>query len=255
MATDLCRHALAIYSHRLIRMDVILVQYDNRNDRGLRLLMHYTEQYCIQHGYTYICPEATYNLPTYWIKVALVKHLLETRKQEGRELIVGWIDSDAVFVRDIEVPTLFQMANNKDFISCLDPGSTKDMNAGVFFVRHSTTTLAIMSDWMNCYDPSRWTLDVNGKWNTEGRWAGPDYEQGSFNEIVLPTYKSHIYLFPEKVMACYDVTYGSETIVCHFMYTHKKKIWLYNVRRNAPELTAWFAILGSLLYVSRQRLK
>lgn len=234
-------------------MDCVLVQYDNRSDRSLRLLMKYTEDYCKKYNYTYICPDETYNLPTYWIKVALVKRILETRKREGRDLVVGWIDSDAVFVRDVEISSLFQMAGDRDFISCLDPGSTTDMNAGVFFVRHSTTTLAIMSDWMNCYSPKRWK-QVAGKWKTEGQWAGPDYEQGSFNKTILPTYRSSIYLFPEKVMACYNVMYGPETVICHFMYSHKQKIWLYNVRRNAMELTAWFA-MGAALFLFSKRLK
>lgn len=234
--------------------DIVLVQYDNRNDRGLRLLMHYAEKYCLKHGYTYICPDEVYELPTYWIKVALVKRILETYKREGHELLVCWLDSDAVFVQDVEIPTLFAMGQNKDFITCLDPGSRTNMNAGVFFVRHSPTMLQLMSDWMGCYNPARW-VKAEGKWKTDGKWAGPDYEQGSFNEQILPVYRDSVYLFPEKVMACYDLTYGSETIICHFMFTTKNKIWLYNVRRNGLELAALIGMVAALLYFGKKRLQ
>lgn len=229
-------------------MDVILVQYDNRSDRALRLLMYYTENYCLEHGYSYICPDETYELPTYWIKVALVKKLLETKKRPNRELVIGWLDSDAVFVRNISVETILSMAEGKEFITCLDPGSKTDMNAGVFFVRHSEITLNLLSDWMNCYIPSRWSKDATGKWKTGGRWAGPDYEQGSFNEQILPKYRDVVALFPEKVFANYDLLYGNETIICHFMYTHKRKIWIYNAYRRAPELAFWVLLGGSVLY-------
>lgn len=236
-------------------MDIILVQYDNRSDRALRLLMHYTEQYCKEHGYRYVSPNETYNIPTYWIKVALVKYMLETQKREGRELVVGWIDSDAVFVQNISVETIIEMGEKKNFITCLDPGSKTDMNAGVFFVRHSPTTIELMNDWINCYKPNRWKKDTIGKWTTEGRWAGLDYEQGSFNNVILPKYKNTIYLFPEKVMACYEFMYEPETIICHFMYSHKRKIWFYNVRRNGNELLAWMALGLGIMYFAKKRLK
>jgi hypothetical protein len=228
-------------------MDVILVQYDNRMDRALRLLMYYTEEYCLKHGYMYVCPDETYELPTYWIKVALVKKLLETKKRPGKDLVVGWIDSDAVFVRDTSVESIMAMAPGKDFVTCLDPGSKTDMNAGVFFVRYSETTLKLMTEWMSCYIPSRWSKQTDGKWKTEGRWAGPDYEQGSFNERILPKYRETIALFPEKVFANYEPWYNEETIICHFMYSHKRKIWIYNARRHFPELALWLLVGGVLL--------
>ncbi len=228
-------------------MDVIIVQYDNRSDRALRLLMHYTEDYCLEHGYTYISPTESYELPTYWIKVALVKKLLETKKRPGRELVVGWVDSDAVFVRNVSVESIMSMAPGKDFVSCLDPGSKTDMNAGVFFIRYSETTLKLMTEWMSCYIPSRWSKDAEGKWKTMGRWAGPDYEQGSFNEQILPKYYNNIILFPEKVFANYEPWYNEETIICHFMYKHKKKIWIYNVRRHFPELIFWILLGGTVM--------
>ncbi len=219
-----------------------IVQYDNRRDPGLRLLMKYTEDYCLKHEYTYVCPDETYGLPTYWIKVALVKYVLETQAREGD--IVGWIDSDAVFVRpEITLQDIFDLSDNKhDFITCLDPGSSKDMNAGVFFVRKTAKTVQLMRDWMYCYNPANWTQGSDGKWSTEGRWAGPDYEQGSFNEKILPKYQDIIILHPEKRFACFSVMYDSDTIICHFMYTHKRKIGLYNARRNLPEISFWLVV-------------
>lgn len=232
-----------------------IVQYDNRRDTDLRLLMKYTEDYCLKHGYHYVCPNETYGLPTYWIKVLLVKQLLETVANDGD--IVGWIDSDAVFVQtDVTLENIFgansaelaAVSGGKDFITCLDPGSLTQMNSGVFFIRKTPQTVQLVRDWMACYKPENWTLGSDGKWKTEGRWAGPDYEQGSFNEQILPKYRPVIALHPEKRFACFSVLYDSETIVCHFMYTHKRKIGLYNVRRNLPEILFWLAVGGFAIY-------
>ncbi len=228
-----------------------IVQYDNRRDASLRLLMKYTEDYCLEHGYTYICPDATFELPTYWIKVLLVKRVLEQARDGD---LVGWIDSDAVFVRtNVTMEDIFGMSNGADFVTCLDPGSTTEMNAGVFFIRKTAATVQLVNDWMACYKPQNWSKESNGKWKTAGRWAGPDYEQGSFNDQILPKYKSIISLHPEERFACFSVFYGPETIVCHFMYSHKRKIGYYNVRRNLPELLFWISLGCGIIIYSRRK--
>jgi hypothetical protein len=222
-------------------MRVVVIQYETRRDTSLRVLMKYAENYCNRHEYTYWCPEGEYNMPTYWVKVHLVQQALTMFP--GEDLGVAWLDSDAVFVKpDIRVEDILR---SKDFVTSVDPGFTDTMNAGVFFIRRNHVTVQLVSDWFSCYDPKRWTKDAEGKWITEGRWAGPDYEQGSFNERILPRYRQVVLLEPESVFACYEAFHEPDTIVCHFMYKHKWKIWLFHARQQMPEVFFWFT-LGSL---------
>jgi hypothetical protein len=224
-------------------MRVIVIQYETRRDTALRVLMKYTEEYCKRHGYLYWCPDAEYDMPTYWVKVHLVQQAMTAFPNE--ELCVAWLDSDAVFVRPhVRIEDI--LANDKDFVTSLDPGSNTNMNAGVFFIRRTQTTVQLMKNWFACYDITRWKKDKEGKWSTEGRWAGPDYEQGSFNERILPKYQSTISLQPESVFACYEAFYEPNTIVCHFMYNHKWKIWLFHAQQQVPEVLLWLTLGTSL---------
>jgi hypothetical protein len=234
---------------------VIVVQYETRRDTALRLLMKYTQDYCLQHGYMYYCPDKAFDLPTYWIKVKLIQELFQT-VPVGTDLIVAWVDSDAVFVRpEVRIQDILGGAQS-DFVSSLDPGSTTIMNAGVFFIRRTERTRKIVDEWMDGYVPSRWSksVDENGemKWKTVGKWAGPDYEQGSFNDRILPKYRQEIVLLPEKVLACYEPFYEPETVVCHFMYKHKWKIWVYNAMRRSPELLTWLGIGALALFFTKK---
>lgn len=223
---------------------ICVVQYETRQDRCLRVLMKYTESYCEYNGYTYICPNQIFDLPTYWIKVHLVQQLLEQSEFDA----IVWVDSDAVFVDpSIRIESIFERVN-KPFITSMDPGSTTTMNAGVFFVQNTPEMRSLMKTWMGLYSPDRWYKE-GGVWKTTGRWAGPDYEQGSFNEQILTgPFSEQISLQGEKVFACYEPFYGSDTIVCHFMYKHKWKGWIFHAKKKAPEVAFWFILAGIMLY-------
>jgi hypothetical protein len=226
-------------------MQVVVIQYETRRDTALRVSMKYTEEYCAKHGYLYVCPSEEYNLPTYWVKVYLLQQVM--KQMSGEELYVAWLDSDAVFVKpETRVEDLFPPG--KDFVTSLDPGFTDAMNAGVFFVRRTPTTIQLVDDWMASYDPTRWKKDAHGKWTTDGRWAGPDYEQGSFNVRILPEYRSMIALQPESMFACYDTFPCKDTIVSHFMYKHKWKLWVFHVRQQLPEILLWLVLASSVGY-------
>jgi hypothetical protein len=221
-------------------MRVIVVQYETRRDPALRLLMKLTQDYCDKHSYEYYCPTHEYELPTYWIKVRLVQEIFN--RESADDLCVAWIDSDAVVVREsVKIQDILQSAN-KDFVTSLDPGSTTSMNAGVFFIHKTPLTQHLVNKWMDCYDPAKWYKTPEGAWKTSGKWAGPDYEQGAFNEKILPKFRDEIAMLPEKVLACYEPFYESDTIVCHFMYKHKWKIWVYNTMRSLPEILIWLGI-------------
>jgi hypothetical protein len=237
-------------------MKVVLIQYETRDDRALRLLMHYTREYCEKHGYEYYCPEETFDLPTYWIKVALIQRIFQ-RTPADTDLCVAWIDSDAVFVREETRIEKLVLDSQHNFVASLDPGSSNSMNAGVFFVRRTPTISTMMNEWMKLYSPDRWqkTTKADGtiSWKTNGRWAGPDYEQGAFNEHILPHFQDQIVLLPEKVLACYEPVYRNDTIVCHFMYNHKWKIWIYNTLRRLPEVAALSAVIALAVVLVRNR--
>lgn len=207
-------------------MTVVVIQYENRISPILNTMMDATKEYCERHGYIYKRMNHAIEMPEYWIKVLLVK---EAMQMKCEELYVAWMDSDASFARlETRIETIVEQSG-KDFVTSIDPGHDKQghMNAGVFFIKRTRQTIQLVNEWLTCYDPMRWRKLVTGRWKTPGPWAGPDYEQGAFNQAILPKYRSIVSLQPSAVFASWDVEHGSDTLVCHFMANTKKNIPLF----------------------------
>lgn len=163
-----------------------IVQYDNRNIDQYMKLMNINKKYCRDHNYDYIFSSDKYDMPVYWIKVKLVLDLLNTNKYDG----ILWLDSDAV-IYDIKNPLDDIIIPNKSMYICPDNHKfaefTSLFNAGVWFVLNTNMGKMIMTKWMEYYNKikNNWKLDANGKYYTNGKWAGSDYEQGSFVSDIM----------------------------------------------------------------------
>jgi len=80
----------------------------------------------------------------------------------------------------------------------------------VFMARNTTATRRVFSDWLACYDPSKW--DSAGKYLGSGGWAGVDYEQGAFWKNVLPMHKDTIQIMPWNTF--HEIRYYNSTPCC-----------------------------------------
>lgn len=134
----------------------------------------------------------------YWWKVFKLKELMD--ENPDAEYIL-WFDSD-IYIWDFNKDPREFMNADIDFVAAHDPDDPKDtedwFNAGVFCVRNSESGRALVDKWISLYDESKWSKDEQGKWATDDRWAGPNYEQGSFCEEILQKneFKNKIKILP-----------------------------------------------------------
>lgn len=228
-------------------MSVVVIQYEDRRYDYMETLMDRTRMYCERHGYRYVRPTTKFHVSPWWIKVMLVKQWMPEA-----EYIV-WIDSDAVVDKqNIRIEDMIPA--NKDFVISYDFHDLTKLgmyvaNTGVFILRVNETTKRLMEDWWKCYNPERWYIQ-NGRWKTSGKWAGPDYEQGSFNTTILPRYKDAIHVYEPEILGC-NTTFPSErAFVCHFCLARKKSLYipLYLIASRRNELMFWTAVLGVTVY-------
>jgi hypothetical protein len=196
----------------------VVVQYDNRPlDADTEFLRQKNMEYCERHGYKYIFITRHYNLPPYWIKVKIVRDLLNKTDCIG----VLWLDTDAVVHRpEISLNSLLQ--KGKSFYYAPDRPAWKTIfNAGVWFILNNRAGHTIMDYWMGAYEPEYWN-EKGGKWKTVGPWAGYTYEQGAFIKLIKPLVNEHLYQFPWKVLQSEKPF--DESFVLHFAAEHKKAI-------------------------------
>jgi len=192
-----------------------IVQYDDRIlskvDKGL---MARNKAYCEKHRYEYIFISEGYEtLPPYWRKTQLVKDLLGTDKYKG----ILWLDTDAcIFDMDRKLSTL-ELAKY-DFYFSKDLHGSK-FCAGVWMVKNTRIGKEILRKWMEAYDPSAWHRK-KGVWRTENTWAGPMYEQGAFENQILPEYIEHMKEYPHTMFQSTDWT-DPETFILHFYFKIK----------------------------------
>jgi hypothetical protein len=64
-------------------------------------------------------------------------------------------------------------------------------NAGVIAIKSSPQMRQMVDFWMSLYNRASWTRTVHtvdrcpDEWSTTTRWAGPDFEQGTFVNSIL----------------------------------------------------------------------
>lgn len=233
-------------------MSVLIVQYENRYTDYTERLMARNRAYCNRHGYRYIRPTDSFNISPYWIKVALIKQCIESSDAK----YIVWLDSDAVVAQQaVRIEDLFTI---KDFLISYDYSDFQEgkyvANAGVFMIRVNERTKGLVNAWWNCYNPARW-IKEGEKWKTTGKWAGPDYEQGSFNTIILPKFNDIVKVFNYDMFGCNTLFPGKESFSCHYCYPREKKTYipLYLIASRKYELMFWLSVLGLTMLTLRKK--
>ena len=99
----------------------LVIQFDNRLEffetSDLNKLTSLNKEYCRKHDldYTLYASYNNNNLPVYWIKVKIIRDILNTENQYDA---IIWLDTDAVFSMDKDICTLIKNTD-KSFISCV----------------------------------------------------------------------------------------------------------------------------------------
>jgi len=177
-------------------MKSIAFQIENRRNENTDVLMDGVKEWAEEHGIEYMrFEDEDPSMVHYWRKVFKLSELMN----QNYEYII-WFDSD-IFIYDFKKDPRDFMRPDLDFIAAHDPSDPDDdswFNAGVFCVRNSPGGKALIDKWKSLYDASKWTKDENGKWTTDDRWAGPNYEQGAFCEQILQKdeFKNKIKIYP-----------------------------------------------------------
>lgn len=185
-----------------------VVQYDNRPlSDELKQLMAINKRYCKLHGYDYFFIHKEYPMPPYWIKIFLVQKLLPSYTG------VLWLDTDAVIHSKSSLTSICKP--NKSMYICKNRPSWGNINAGVWLLLNTESGNQIIQDWVNSYNPKRWTFSK--KWTTKGVWAGPDYEQGAFNITIFPKHKKEVYVYPWHFFQSYKPT-TKDVFIYHFAH-------------------------------------
>jgi len=197
-------------------MSWAIVQYDNRElDEHSKIILEKNKLYCKKHGYTHIFETKHYDLPPWWIKVFLVKQIIETKKYKG----VLWLDTDAVIHRhDISLDDF--LIDGVSFYYSSDiplwhviTSTDGVFNAGVWLVVNDTNGRQILETWSLSYNSSDWNKNGD-KWTTKGKWAGDTYEQGALIKYVIPKFHDTMREYPWQVFQSFRP--GPNTFVLHF---------------------------------------
>ena len=198
-----------------------VVQYDNRPLQNIyKVLQQHNINYCKKYGYKYFFISEKYELPPYWIKVKIVQEILKTNKYKG----VLWLDMDAV-IHDTNISLDSLLIKGKSFYYAPDrPEWNTPFNAGVWFVLNNKIGNAIVDSWINTYKPEYW-MEKNGKWITNGPWAGITYEQGSFIHYIKPIYMKYINEFPWHFLQSHEPS--EKSFILHFAVNYKRFIQKY----------------------------
>jgi hypothetical protein len=184
-------------------MGAIAFQIENRQNTNVDALMDHIKEYCEERGDIEYKRFNGYrdDMVHYWWKVFKLKELMN--ENPDAEYIM-WFDSD-IFIYDFKKDLRDYMTPDLDFVAAHDPDDPKDtedwFNAGVFCVRNSESGRALIDKWMSLYDASKWSIGYDGKWTTDDRWAGPNYEQGAFCEQILqkPEFKNKIKILKSQI--------------------------------------------------------
>ena len=234
-------------------MSVVVHQYETRNNPAFHQMMHVNKQYCQRQGYIYNNVTTNYDLTPYWVKIVLLRKTL----QRPNVAYVAWFDSDsAVYDMDRKIESFF--TGNTEFVISYDAHSYPDAkiaNAGVFFIKNTPSMRKLMDEWWATYNPTRW-IRKNGNWECMGPWEGPDYEQGTFNSIIMPKYSTIRCLHP-SVLCCHNIIPPAGTFASHFNGLSNKQytIYPYLLARRMPELLLLLAVgTGVAWYIKNRKL-
>jgi hypothetical protein len=76
--------------------------------------------------------------------------------------------------------------------------------AGVFLIRNNDGGREMVDSGISLYKPERWRASVDpvGRlvYSCEGKWAGIDYEQGAFEQVLRPKYADSVVILDKHVL-------------------------------------------------------
>ena len=197
-----------------------IVQYDNREiTENHKKFMEINKEYCKKHNYSYkFFNYKDETLPVYWLKVKIVKELLNTDEYEG----ILWLDTDAVIKNTDktldsfgDTNTAFIMSNDQ-YPMEHDDLNKYPFNAGCWIVKNNNNGKLILSDWLNTYNPNSWKKNDKGNLRTNTSYGGDEYEQGMFVNKILPKYKDNILILPWYIFHAFDVSQNKDIFILHF---------------------------------------
>jgi len=236
-------------------MGTIAFQIENRKNEHIDALMGVVQVWCDEKDIEY----QRYNgydddMVHYWWKVFKLSEIMEDNPD--CEYIL-WFDSD-IFIYDFNKDPRDFMTPDLDFVAAHDPDDPKDtedwFNAGVFCIRNNSGGRDLVNKWMSLYDESKWTKGSDGKWTTNDRWAGPNYEQGAFCEQILqkPEFKNKIKIYPSTTFKELFNWHnpGPECFSLHLMRGLAQKIGSMCILRHKIEaLITFFIVLGLFVFL------
>jgi hypothetical protein len=148
-------------------------------------------------------------MPPWWIKIKLVKDILDTHRYTG----ALWLDTDAVIHNQDKTMDSLVIDGKSIYYSSDAPFWDAEFNAGVWLIKDDLKGNEIMEKWISSYFPKDWSKK-DDKWVSSGDWAGSTYEQGAFIKYVKPEFEKYIHVYPWQVFQSYEVT--DDTFAMHF---------------------------------------
>lgn len=197
---------------------------EDRTSPLLSLFMNHNRAICEANNFEYVFLEKSKEyVPPYWGKIVELQRLLEDPRRD----YVMWLDSDAFlfqfdkarFTQFLDTNSAYSMIISGD----MPPWQHSKFNAGSFIVKNDAKSHDIVDTWLSAYNPDKWHY-ADGKWTSDGIFAGSEYEQGAFMSTILPNkqFKSHIKTVHYSVLnnnSCIRNT--SQTLVVHLAGQHK----------------------------------
>jgi hypothetical protein len=211
-----------------MKMKILVLQIEDRNDNFLNKLMKSNRIICNNNDIEYVFLKKSNQLvPPYWAKIYEIKRLLYEHSDVD---YIIWIDSDAFFINFTKdrLINFLNKYNTYSFIGTnnMPPWQDEKFNAGVFIVKNNNIGKNIINKWITYYHKDVWTYDEETKkWDTQAKYAGEEYEEGSFIKYILEDKNlvKDIKILPYYYLNnnnCND--YQDETLLVHLAATHKK---------------------------------
>lgn len=198
-----------------VRATVVVFDDRSRSEEPfLDLNRQLNQHFCDSHGFDFVFvggPEWAQlsDMPPHWARVA---HLLELARlhQENPDDFLLSLDSDAVLANECFAleRLLTALPREKSVFLAKDPPmwpppttweTTGVYCSGFVLVRLDSHGRDFLARWTASFDPLRWWQSEEGRWTTDGNWAGQTYEQGQLNRLAQGEFKDLVLELPQAL--------------------------------------------------------
>lgn len=212
---------------------ITIVSLDTRKNELVDLHNNNVNNYAMKHNYKYnfydnLIENKNKNFPVYWLKLILIKELMEKENDDDYFL---WLDTDAMIIDDdVPIETLINLSPDSsifigcDFFTDILP-FTKIYCAGVFLLKNDTISYQFINQCLLNFEKNTFCKDSNNNYILNGSWAGECYEQGVMNQILKTNEYFQKYLFTipnEFVSNTHLPAFG--VVILHMFDRNKDKI-------------------------------